>query len=237
MFMTRGSSSRAWASRKYLSSCENSPSDLTTSMLPNLFKWSARSMATAANAAPKPYPFSKTAIIHPERHSPPPAPLVQGKGLMAYLRQNLPTPEKQALLRNLFSKHSPNRLYAGSVINVTMDHAPFQFTGVILSIRRRGPDTSFVHQATPKTTKGKDEKGQVILFEGFPGEDECVGQWEEDVDDFCLLVYHARAERFDFRPISSFSDKTLYIFTRMPRDWAQLWSFKLCGSCARDGGR
>ncbi|EEB93593.1 hypothetical protein MPER_07722 [Moniliophthora perniciosa FA553] len=113
-------------------------------MLPNLFKWSARSMATAANAAPKPYPFSKSAIIHPERHAPPPAPLVQGKGLMAYLRQNLPTPEKQALLRDLFSKHSPNRLYAGSVVNVTMEHAPFQFTGVILSIRRRGPDTSFV---------------------------------------------------------------------------------------------
>ncbi|KAK7060315.1 hypothetical protein VNI00_001080 [Paramarasmius palmivorus] len=101
-------------------------------------------MATTANAAPKTYPFSKTAIIHPERHAPPPSSLLQGKGLMAYLRQNIPTSEKQTLLHDLFSRRSPNRLYAGSVVNVTMDHAPFQFTGVILGIRRRGPDTSFV---------------------------------------------------------------------------------------------
>lgn len=29
-------------------------------------------------------------------------------------------------------------------MTVTLDHAPTTFTGVLLSIRRRGPDTSFI---------------------------------------------------------------------------------------------
>jgi large subunit ribosomal protein L19 len=37
---------------------------------------------------------------------PPPKPLRQGKGLMHYLKTSLPTPEKQAMLRELFSRHS-----------------------------------------------------------------------------------------------------------------------------------
>ncbi|KAJ8086363.1 hypothetical protein PM082_005186 [Marasmius tenuissimus] len=113
-------------------------------MLPNVFRWASRSMATAATATPKPYPFSKTAILHPEPSVAPPTPLLKGKGLMPYLSKNLPSPEKQAMLHDLFSRHSPNRLYAGSVVSVTLEHAPFLFTGVILGIRRRGPDTSFV---------------------------------------------------------------------------------------------
>ncbi|KAF9263635.1 hypothetical protein L218DRAFT_959165 [Marasmius fiardii PR-910] len=100
-------------------------------------------MATAATTSPKPYPFSKTALIHPDPHVAPPA-LLRGKGLMPFLSKNLPTPGKQAMLQDLFSRHSPNCLHSGSVVSVTLEHAPFLFTGVILSIRRRGPDTSFV---------------------------------------------------------------------------------------------
>ncbi|KAJ4472261.1 hypothetical protein J3R30DRAFT_3672613 [Lentinula aciculospora] len=101
-------------------------------------------MTTAAQAVTKPYPFSKTAIIHPERYVPPPAPLVQGKGLMPYLQRNLTTPEKQTMLRELFGRHSEKRIYPGSIVGVTLEHAPFAFTGVVLAIRRRGVDTSMV---------------------------------------------------------------------------------------------
>jgi large subunit ribosomal protein L19 len=106
-------------------------------------QWAKRGMATTATEAKKPYPFSKTALIQPE---PAPAPegLRKGKGLMPYLHKTLPTPEKQALLQNLFGKHSPNRLWPGSILSVTLEHSPGTFTGVLLSIRRRGPDTSFV---------------------------------------------------------------------------------------------
>jgi ribosomal protein L19 len=97
-----------------------------------------------STAAAKPYPFSKTALIRPEPFIAPPAALKQGKGLMPYLLKSLPTPEKQQMLRTLFSRQSNKQLYPGSIITVTADHAPVTFTGVLLAIRRRGPDTSFV---------------------------------------------------------------------------------------------
>jgi len=107
-----------------------------------------RCMATAApnasTSTPKSYPFSKSAIILPEPYKATPAGLRKGKGIMAHLQKTLPTPEKQTLLRKLFSRSSPDRLWPGSVLTVTMDHAPGTFTGVLLAIRRRGPDTSFV---------------------------------------------------------------------------------------------
>ncbi|KIK65495.1 hypothetical protein GYMLUDRAFT_70605 [Collybiopsis luxurians FD-317 M1] len=114
-------------------------------MLSHLFKWAAKnSSRTMATAATKPYPFSQTAIIHPEPYATPPAPVQQGKGLMAYLQKTLPTPEKQIMLRELFGKHSSKRINPGFIVSVTLEHAPFQFTGVVLSIRRRGVDTSMV---------------------------------------------------------------------------------------------
>ncbi|KAJ7774318.1 translation protein SH3-like domain-containing protein [Mycena maculata] len=106
----------------------------------NLLRGTHRLLSTVA----KPYPFSKTALILPEPYVAPPAPLKEGRGLMPYLSKTLPTPEKQQILRNLFSRQSRNQLYPGSIITVTVDHAPMTFTGVLLAIRRRGPDTSFV---------------------------------------------------------------------------------------------
>ncbi|KAF9498575.1 RNA-binding domain-containing protein [Pleurotus eryngii] len=90
------------------------------------------------------YAFSKTAIIHPEPFTTPPKALQEGKGLMAYLQKSLPTQDKQRLLRTYFSRTSPSRLQPGSIITVTMEHAPTNFTGVLLGIRRRGVDTSFL---------------------------------------------------------------------------------------------
>ncbi|KAJ6516118.1 translation protein SH3-like domain-containing protein [Mycena sanguinolenta] len=112
---------------------------LSSTML-NLLRGACRSMSTAA----KTYPFSKTALIRPEPYVAPPEPLKLGKGLMPYLSKTLPTPEKQQMLRHLFSRQSRHQLYPGSIITVTVDHAPSTFTGVLLAIRRRGPDTSFV---------------------------------------------------------------------------------------------
>ncbi|KAF7313618.1 Mitochondrial ribosomal [Mycena chlorophos] len=103
-----------------------------------LFRGACRSMSTAA------YPFSKTAIVLPEPTVAPSDALKLGKGLMPYLSTSLPTPEKQRMLRHFFSRQSRNQLYPGSIVNVTLEHAPNTFTGVLLAIRRRGPDTSFV---------------------------------------------------------------------------------------------
>ena len=102
-----------------------------------LRQW-ARSMATAA------YPFSKAAIIPPNSPPAPTPALRQGKGLMEFLKQTLPSPEKQKWLTTYFSKRHPERIQPGSVLTVTLNHAPNIFSGVLLSVRRRGLDTSFV---------------------------------------------------------------------------------------------
>ncbi|KAK0206289.1 hypothetical protein DFS33DRAFT_1452391 [Desarmillaria ectypa] len=108
------------------------------------FRLERKSMSTAAKTEAKAYPFSKTAIVHPEPSSHIPNALREGKGLMPYLFKNLPPLDKQKMLRILFSRRSPSQLKPGSILTVTMDHAPSVFTGVLLSIRRRGPDTSIV---------------------------------------------------------------------------------------------
>lgn len=103
-----------------------------------LRQWT-RSMATAV------YPFSK-AVIVPTAPPPPISRegLRQGKGLMEFLKETLPTPEKRKWLTTYFSKRHPTRIQPGSVLTVTMNHAPNTFSGVLLSVRRRGLDTSFV---------------------------------------------------------------------------------------------
>ncbi|TFK43167.1 translation protein SH3-like domain-containing protein [Crucibulum laeve] len=117
-------------------------------MLSNLCRGATRLMSTATKTtqtkvASAPYPFSKTALIKPAPYTPPPQAVREGRGLMEYLHKSLPTPEKQTLLRTMFSRHSPTRLLPGSIITVTCEHAPTSFTGVLLAIRRRGTDTSF----------------------------------------------------------------------------------------------
>ncbi|KAI1792874.1 translation protein SH3-like domain-containing protein [Ganoderma leucocontextum] len=106
----------------------------------NLFRRCARRlMSTTA----QPYPFSNVAIIPPPPVVPAPEPTKAGKGLMSHLPQRLLTPEKLDLLAR-FGKRHPERILPGSVLQVTTKHAPASFTGVLLSIRRRGADSSFL---------------------------------------------------------------------------------------------
>ncbi|CAL1702334.1 unnamed protein product [Somion occarium] len=105
----------------------------------------ARSFATAApSTSASKYPFSKAAIIPPVTPPADPTRLRKGKGLMEYVRKTLPPPNKQAMLETYFGKRSPQRMLPGSVVAVKLNHAPTTFAGVVISIRRRGPDTSFV---------------------------------------------------------------------------------------------
>ncbi|KAL5488125.1 hypothetical protein ACEPAI_6233 [Sanghuangporus weigelae] len=107
-------------------------------MLSNLTRWAARRMSTAASS----YPYSKvaTAIDDPV---PPTDALRKGKGLMEHLRKTLIAPEKRHMVDVLFSRRNPDRLHPGSVLTVHTNQAPFSFSGVLLAVRRRGPDTSF----------------------------------------------------------------------------------------------
>jgi len=108
------------------------------------FRAAAKSLTRSASTATSPYPFSNVAILPPKPETPVAPSLRQGKGIMAHIHKTLPTPEKQALISTLFSRRHPDRLLPGSVLTVTLGHAPTSFSGVLLSIRRRGPDTSFV---------------------------------------------------------------------------------------------
>ncbi|KAI0301812.1 translation protein SH3-like domain-containing protein [Multifurca ochricompacta] len=90
------------------------------------------------------YPYSRVAIIPSAPPGSPPASLRRGKGLMAYLQQTLPSTEKQKIISTIFSRTHPDRVRPGTVLTVNLTHAPTSFSGVLISVRRRGPDTSFV---------------------------------------------------------------------------------------------
>ncbi|CCM02824.1 uncharacterized protein FIBRA_04936 [Fibroporia radiculosa] len=108
------------------------------------FVTSNPNLTRALSTAAQPYPFSTAAKIPPPPANPLPESLRQGKGLMQYLTQTLPSPEKQNLLSTYFSRRHPLRVLPGSVLTVTLGHAPTTFSGVLMSVRRRGLDTSFV---------------------------------------------------------------------------------------------
>jgi len=63
---------------------------------------------------------------------------------MAFIQKTLPSTEKQKMISTLFSRMHPDRVRPGSVLTVNLAHAPTTFSGVLISVRRRGPDTSFV---------------------------------------------------------------------------------------------
>jgi large subunit ribosomal protein L19 len=89
------------------------------------------------------YPFSKEAIVLTSTEIPTPA-LRKGKGLITHVRQNLVPPEKREWLKTLFARNHPERLLPGSVVSITQTHAPTNFTGVLIALRRRGLDSSIV---------------------------------------------------------------------------------------------
>ncbi|KAH8113418.1 translation protein SH3-like domain-containing protein [Phellopilus nigrolimitatus] len=108
-------------------------------MLSGISRWAARQMSTTVPT----YPFSKIATFV-EPPAPPTDALRKGKGLMEHLRKALVAPEKRHMVDVLFSRRHPSRLPPGSVLTVHTQQAPFSFSGVLLAVRRRGPDTSFV---------------------------------------------------------------------------------------------
>ena len=63
---------------------------------------------------------------------------------MEHVRKTLVAPEKKHMVDVLFSRRHRDRILPGSVLTVFMQQPPFSFSGVLLSIRRGGPDTSFV---------------------------------------------------------------------------------------------
>lgn len=120
-------------------------------MFSNFRRVTARLMSTTATgttatSAPATYPFSKTALLPSNVHAKD-APLEKlklGKGLMPYLQRTLFSPGKADMMHTLFSRRSPAHLEVGSIVTVINEQAPTTFTGVLISIRRRGPDSSIV---------------------------------------------------------------------------------------------
>ena len=107
-------------------------------MFSHLARWARRQMSTTATA----YPFSNVATVA-EAPAPVTDALREGRGLMAHLHKSLVAPEKRHMVDVLFHRRNSRRLLPGSVITVHTQQAPFSFSGVLLSVRRRGPHTNF----------------------------------------------------------------------------------------------
>ena len=107
-------------------------------MLQTLVRNAASQLSTS-------YPFSKVAITQTlDSYGTATKSLQLGKGIMQHLHKTLPSPEKREMLSTLFSKRHPKCIPIGSVLTVTLAHAPKIFSGVLMAVRRRGMDTSFL---------------------------------------------------------------------------------------------
>ncbi|KAI5833484.1 hypothetical protein K523DRAFT_232770 [Schizophyllum commune Tattone D] len=93
---------------------------------------------------PRPYPFALNPIRIEPTATLPPERVLKGKGVMEYVKDTLPNARRKAVADRLFGRNSPQRVPIGSVLTVQQEHAPTQFTGVLLDVRRRGPATSFL---------------------------------------------------------------------------------------------
>ncbi|KZW03956.1 hypothetical protein EXIGLDRAFT_827895 [Exidia glandulosa HHB12029] len=100
----------------------------------------ARAMSTAA---PPKYRFARNTTFPPPAPEPVNPRLLVGKGIMAHVNKTIPSQQGRILIETLFSKNHPDRLLPGSVITLHLTHHPTLFSGVIISIQRKGPDTNF----------------------------------------------------------------------------------------------
>ncbi|KAF8322205.1 hypothetical protein DL93DRAFT_2106052 [Clavulina sp. PMI_390] len=108
-----------------------------------LSRRAAAAQPAMIKAAPStaPYIFSKTAKAADAPPTPLPAKLLKGVGLMTHLRETLPTSTTKQILDNYVNPESPTSLTPGSVVSVTYEGG--SFAGVLISLRRKGVDTSF----------------------------------------------------------------------------------------------
>ncbi|KZT58780.1 hypothetical protein CALCODRAFT_494482 [Calocera cornea HHB12733] len=90
------------------------------------------------------YPFNPRAQVIPPPPTPPTPQLKRGVGLMMHLRNTLPTPRAKELIEGLFAHRNPARARPGSIMSVTLKRAPFNFAGILMEVRHKGVDTTFV---------------------------------------------------------------------------------------------
>jgi large subunit ribosomal protein L19 len=104
-----------------------------------------------ADSSPE-YPFSRNIHVPPPSTTPIPAHALSprnGSSVVTHINTQLrEVYDPQRLLKTLFSRRHPFRARPGSVISVISYTTPARtttstFSGVLLSIRRRGVDTSF----------------------------------------------------------------------------------------------
>jgi large subunit ribosomal protein L19 len=70
--------------------------------------------------------------------------LRKGVGLLPHLHRTLPSPASHSLLSTFFARRGRGRINPGSVLTLTLSQPPYTFSGVLLSIRRKGPDSSIL---------------------------------------------------------------------------------------------
>lgn len=92
----------------------------------------------------QPYPFSTRTLAPIPPFDINEDKLRNGKGLMEHLHKTVPNFDKQELLATLFAHKHPKCLRPGCVLRVTMEHAPTSFAGVMIAMKHRGIDTSFI---------------------------------------------------------------------------------------------
>ena len=63
---------------------------------------------------------------------------------MPYLARTLPNPTAHELLSTWFARRGKGRITPGSVLSVTLSQPPYSFSGVLVSVERKGVDSNIL---------------------------------------------------------------------------------------------
>src|SRR4051794_5255014 len=64
--------------------------------------------------------------------------LRRGVGIMPHLERTLPSPASHDLLSRFFARRGKGRINPGSVLTLSLSQPPYTYSGVLMSIRRKG---------------------------------------------------------------------------------------------------
>ncbi|KAG8863641.1 hypothetical protein FRC20_010642 [Serendipita sp. 405] len=125
-------------------STSSTPASSPSPFRPYPFSTKVQSLPIPAQFVPNDNRFlTKSYLKHPFKPIPVSS-LRKGVGLMTHLSQTLPNPRAHSLFSTFFARRGKGRINPGSVLTVTLSQPPYSFSGVLMSIRRKGADSSIL---------------------------------------------------------------------------------------------
>ncbi|CAG8745273.1 5715_t:CDS:1 [Acaulospora colombiana] len=125
-------------------STSTSTSETASSLRPHPFSTKAKPLDISAELIPNDNLFLTRSRLKNLFRTQSTQSLRKGVGLMPYLQRTLPPPSAHTLLSTYFARRGKGRIRPGSVLTVTLTQPPYTFSGVLMAVERKGPDSNIL---------------------------------------------------------------------------------------------